>query len=329
MFGRESSENNTKIADDRQVLESIVKESFAEQKRARRWGVFFKSLTFAYLFIALWLFYPGRFDEAGAADKPHTGLIRIEGVIAADKPANANSVAVGMRAAFKNEHAKAVLLAINSPGGSPVQAGYIYDEIVRLRKEYPDKKLYAVIADLGASGGYYIAAAADEIYADKASLVGSIGVTASGFGFVGSLDKLGVERRHFTAGEHKAFLDPFSPLKQTEVEFWKGVLATTHQQFIEVVKRGRGDRLKLQEPADEQNLFSGLVWTGQQALDYGLVDGLGSAGYVAREIIGEEDIRDYTPKRSPLEVLTKQLGTAVGWGLAEALGVEARGVELK
>jgi len=206
------------------LIESILGEAFAEQRRARRWGVVFKSLTFLYLFGVGVVFYLGANLQNGGSAKTHVGVVRLEGVIAADQPANAGRVGAGLRAAFKNKKSKAVVVAINSPGGSPVQAGYIYDEMVRLKGKYPDKPLYAVIADIGASGGYYIAAAADEIYADKASLVGSIGVTASGFGFVDVMEKLGVERRHYTAGEHKAFLDPFSPIKEEEEAFWQSVL---------------------------------------------------------------------------------------------------------
>lgn len=314
--------------DEDQMLKSVAKEAFVEQRRARRWGVFFKLLTFLYLFIALMLFYPQGLGSKASKKEDHTALVRIDGVIAADQKANANSTASGLRQAFESEKAKAVLLAINSPGGSPVQAGYIYDEIMRLKELHPEKKVYAAIADLGASGGYYIAAAADEIYADKASLVGSIGVTASSFGFVEAIRKLGVERRHFTAGEHKAFLDPFSPLKEQEAEFWQDVLGKTHRQFIDVVKRGRGDRLNFDLSGgglDEKTMFSGLIWNGEHAVVLGLVDGLGSAGYVAREIIKAEDIVDYTPKDSPFEVLTRQLGASVGLGMAKAAGVSVSG----
>ena len=296
-----------------QVIERMLMESFREQKRARRWGILFKLLTFVYLFVLLVLLAKGMTPSSGLVHGPHTAVIDINGVIAADEQANADTIVQGLRDAFEAENAKAVILRINSPGGSPVQAGYVYDEIQRLRDQYPDKKVYAVISDLGASGAYYIAAAADEIYADKASLVGSIGVTASGFGFHEAIRKLGVERRIFTAGEHKAFLDPFSPLKEDEVAFWKEVLNTTHKQFIEQVKKGRGDRLK---PAPE--LFSGLVWTGEQALALGLIDGLGSAGYVAREIVGEEETVNDTPRPDPFETLVSRLGASFAEGLYRA-----------
>ena len=294
-----------------QLIEKLLFTAFAEQKRARRWGVFFKLLTFGYLFFALLLFFTGsNFGGVPKVSEPHVALVEVKGVIAEDELASANRLVSGLRRAFEAEHSKGVILAINSPGGSPVQAGYVYDEIFRLKAKHEDKKVYAVISDIGASGAYYIAAAADQIYANQASLVGSIGVTASGFGFVDTLDKLGIERRHFTAGEHKAFLDPFSPLKDDEKDFWQSVLDATHGQFIKAVKNGRGDRL-----ADEAMIFSGLVWSGEEAKDYGLVDGLGSAGYVARDIIGVEEIRNYSVRPSPLEDVVKMLGVSVGRGI--------------
>ncbi|MDO6526585.1 signal peptide peptidase SppA [Motilimonas sp. 1_MG-2023] len=299
---------------EQQWIKQYMKESFSEQKKSRRWGIVFKLLTFIYLFVALFMFLNiGGLKQGASVDKEHTALVKVTGVIAADQDANANIIVTGLRAAFENEHSKAVMLHINSPGGSPVQAGYVYDEIKRLRGIYPNKKLYAVISELGASGGYYIAAAADEIYADKASLVGSIGVTASSFGFTDTMEKLGVERRHFTAGEHKAFLDPFSPLKQEEKVFWQEVLNKTHQQFIKVVEDGRGDRLKATE-AD--GLYSGLIWNGEQALELGLIDGLGSPGQVARNVIKAEDIINYTVQPSPIDAFTKKLGIALGQGIS-------------
>ncbi|MFO6422504.1 signal peptide peptidase SppA [Motilimonas sp. KMU-193] len=302
---------------EQQWIKQYMKESFAEQKRSRRWGVVFKLLTFAYLFVGLYLFIDlSSLKASKGADETHTALVQVHGVIAADQDANANAIVTGLRRAFENEMSKAVILHINSPGGSPVQAGYVYDEIKRLRNIYPNKRVYAVISELGASGGYYIAAAADEIYADKASLVGSIGVTASSFGFTDTMEKLGVERRHFTAGEHKAFLDPFSPLKEDEKVFWQQVLDKTHQQFIDVVKQGRGERLVAD--ADQQ-LFSGLIWNGEQAIELGLIDGLGSAGKVARDIIKAEEIVNYTVQPSPLDAFTKKLGLALGQGISQHL----------
>lgn len=316
-------ENKTQVEDS--WIKVFIKENFAEQKKTRRWGIFFKSLTFLYLFGAMVLFFNVQTNLFNDPQKtPHTAMVKLNGVIAADEEANANVIVTGLRAAFKNEFSQAVMLVINSPGGSPVQAGYVFDEIQRLRLLYPDKKLYAVIAELGASGGYYVAAAADQIYADKASLVGSIGVTASSFGFVELMKKVGVERRHYTSGEHKAFLDPFSPSKEAERDFWQEVLDVTHRQFIQVVKTGRGDRLNL-EKAD---LFSGLIWNGEQALALGLIDGLGSPGFVAREVIKAENIVDYSVQPSALEKVTKMLGISIGNGFANQLVSDNSGINL-
>lgn len=300
------------------LLEDTLQAGIREQRRSRRWGIFFKLLTFAYLFGLLALFWPHMsFDDVSASSGRHTAVIDVNGVIADKAMASADNLVGSLRKAFKDSGTQAVVLRINSPGGSPVQSGYVYDEIRRLRAEYPDIKLYAVIADLGASGAYYIASAADEIYADKASLVGSIGVTAAGYGFVGAMEKLGVERRTYTAGEHKAFLDPFSPQKPEETAFWQGVLNTTHQQFIASVKAGRGERLKDKEHPE---LFSGLIWTGEQAKALGLVDGLGSVGYVAREVVGAEKLVDFTVKESPLELVSKGLGASLAEHLALWMG---------
>lgn len=311
---------------DRRILESIAHEAFAEQRRARRWGIFFKSLTFLYLFVVLLLFYPsfkGSMGEASTQEE-HTAVVRVHGVIAADEEASAGRIIRGLNAAFESQSAKAVVLAINSPGGSPVQASYVYDEIRRLREKYPEKPVYSVVADVGASGGYYIAVAADSIYANPSSLVGSIGVTASGFGFVEALEKLGVERRHYTAGKHKAFLDPFSPVDQREVDFWQTVLKSTHEQFIAVVREGRGDRIQWSE-----EIASGLVWNGEQALKLGLIDGLGGVRYVAREIVGAEELRDYTPKETPLKMILEDLGIAMGKGIATFIREQSLSLNLK
>lgn len=302
-----------------ELLEKSLLASVQEQRRSRRWGIFFKSLTFLYLFGALFLFSPfGGIDGSGAAGKPHTALIEVRGTIADQQEASADNLVTSLRRAFEDEQTRGVVLRINSPGGSPVQSGYVYDEIKRLRALHPEIKLYAVIADIGASGAYYIAAAADEIYADKASLVGSIGVTAAGFGFVETLDKLGVERRTYTAGEHKAFLDPFQPERQDEREFWQTVLQTTHRQFIDQVKQGRGDRLQ-----EHPDLFSGLVWSGEQALELGLIDGLSSASAVARDLVGTEELVDFTHRESPFQRFSRQLGTSIGNTLATHLGLTA------
>ncbi|MBA1205179.1 S49 family peptidase [Pseudomonas capeferrum] len=302
------------------LLEKTLLAGVQEQRRARRWGIFFKLLTFVYLFGILALFLPFMdVDKAASRSGSHTALIEVRGMIADQEPASADNLISSLREAFKDSGTRAVLMRINSPGGSPVQSGYVYDEIRRLRAEYPAIKLYAVITDLGASGAYYIASAADQIYADKSSLVGSIGVTAAGYGFVGAMEKLGVERRTYTAGEHKAFLDPFQPQKPDETAFWQGVLETTHRQFIASVKQGRGERLKDKEHPE---LFSGLVWSGEQALDLGLVDGLGSAGYVAREVVGEKNLVDFTVQESPFDRFSKRLGASVAERLAMWMGFQ-------
>ena len=300
------------------ILEKVALESFKEQRRARRWSIFFKLLTFAYLFVGIGLLVSGSSSlniEANRNDA-HTAIVRIHGAIMDDQDANAGMINESLRKAFENENSKAVVLAINSPGGSPVHAGYVYDEIVRLRVKYPEKKIYAVISDLGASAAYYIAAATDEIYADKASLVGSIGVISSSFGFTDVIKKIGVERRVFTSGDNKAFLDPFQPLKPEEKAFWQETLLVVHKQFIEQVKIGRGDRLQ-----DDDEIFSGFIWTGEQALDKGLIDGMGSVRSVARDIVGVEELVDYSFKRSPLDSFMKQIGASVAKQIAIEFGV--------
>ncbi|EQM71166.1 signal peptide peptidase SppA [Pseudomonas solani] len=302
------------------LLEKAVLAGVQEQRRSRRWGIFFKVLTFLYLFVALALFSP-LFDlqKTAARGESHTALVEVKGMIADGEAASADNIVGSLRAAFEDTKTKGIVLRINSPGGSPVQSGYIYDEIRRLRGEHADIKVYAVITDLGASGAYYIASAADEIYADKASLVGSIGVTAASFGFVELMGKLGVERRVYTSGEHKAFLDPFQAQKPDETAFWQGVLDTTHKQFIDSVKKGRGDRLKVE---GHPELFSGLVWSGEQALELGLVDKLGSTSYVAREVIGEKEIVDYTKQETPFDRFAKKLGASVAEQLALWMGFQ-------
>lgn len=315
------SEGDKEERNSWKLLEKTLLAGVQEQRRARRWGIFFKLLTFAYLFGALLVFSPlMQFGENKARSSSHTAVIDVRGTIADQESASADNVVGALRAAFKDPNTKGVILRINSPGGSPVQSGYIYDEIRRLRGEYPQIRLYAVISDLGASGAYYIASAADEIYADKSSLVGSIGVTAATFGFVDAMQRLGVERRVYTSGEHKAFLDPFQPQKREETEFWQGVLATTHRQFIDSVKKGRGDRLR---DGEHPELFSGLVWSGEQALELGLIDGLGSTSYVAREVVGEPELADFTVRESPLDRFSKKLGAGVAERLAMLTGLSA------
>ncbi|MEJ2680012.1 MAG: S49 family peptidase [Gammaproteobacteria bacterium] len=296
------------------LIEDLLSRSFKEQVRARRWGILFKSLTFLYLFVVLLLVLGQRIGGVSTREN-HTAVIDVEGMIAADKPANAEAIGHALQAAFESSHAQGILLRINSPGGSPVQAALIFDEIQRLRKKFPEKKVYAVISDMGTSGAYYIAAAADEIYANDSSLVGSIGVISMNFGFTELMDKVGVERRVFTAGQNKALLDPFLPLKGEEVAHFREVLGYVHKQFIDRVKRGRGDRLS------RQDLFNGLLWTGEQSVELGLIDGLASAEYVAREIIGEEKMVNYTPKLDPLQAIAGRLGASVTQAILSELSV--------
>lgn len=295
---------------ERRLVTRMSYEFLREQRRARRWGIFFKLLAFAYLAIFLLLSSPALPRLSALGGQGITALVDVQGVIAHDSAASADLIVRGLRAAFDDVNTRGVILRINSPGGSPVQAGYINDEIYRLRAKHPDIPLYAVIEDLCASGGYYVAVAADRIYADKASIVGSIGVRMDGFGFVESLDKLGVERRLLTAGENKGFLDPFSPLDPEHVEHVQKLLAEMHEQFINTVLKGRRDRL-----SDHAELFSGLIWSGERSLELGLVDELGSSGYVAREVIGAEKIVDFTPRDYSLEGLLRRGGATLFGGL--------------
>ncbi|WP_263079973.1 S49 family peptidase [Endozoicomonas sp. Mp262] len=306
------------------LLESLAMSSLKEQRRARRWGIFFKLLTFVWLFLMAGLVYKSVIVDVAAVSSSgaHTALVELNGVIGEGGEASADNVVTGLRAAFEDKGTRAVVLRINSPGGSPVQSGYIYDEIVRLRKLYPETPLYSVITDMGASGGYYVASAADAIYANKASLVGSIGVISSGFGFVEAIERLGITRRTYTAGEHKAFMDPFQPMDKEVTGHWQASLDTIHQQFIDSVKHGRGDRL-----ANDPDIFSGMVWTGEKARELGLVDGLGSTGYVAREVIGEENIMDFTPRLTPLERFARDFGVGATRVMLSVMG--GNGLQLR
>ncbi len=303
----------------RDLLNRLAFASINEQRRTRRWGIFFKFMVFAYIFFILFYIPNDWSGDSNTGDGMHTALIEVSGVIAADAPAGADTVVGGLRAAFEDENTAGIIMRINSPGGSPVQSGYIYDEIKRLRALHPEIPLYAVVVDVCASGGYYIAAAADEIYADKASMVGSIGVLMNGFGFTGAMEKFGVERRLLTAGESKGFLDPFSPMKEKDVEHVKGMLGNIHQQFITAVKEGRGDRL-----VDSEKIFTGLVWSGEQAVELGLVDALGSSSYVAREVIGAENIVDFTPRPDYFEQFADRIGITMANVLSSQLGMNLR-----
>lgn len=300
------------------VINRLAFAALNEQRRSRRWNIFFKSLLFAYLLLILVMMYlPGSVDKAALKTGRHTGLVEINGVIADDTEANADDIISGLRAAFKERNTAGIILRINSPGGSPVQAGYVNDEIKRLRDLYPQKKVYAVVTDVCASGGYYIAVAADEIFADKASMIGSIGVLMNSFGFVDAMEKLGIERRLYTAGESKGFLDPFSPEKPADINHVKKMLGTIHRQFIDIVKQGRGQRLK-----EDDRLFTGLVWTGEESMELGLIDGLGSSSYVAREIIEAENIVNYTPRETVLERFAERIGASFASTLARVMSLQ-------
>lgn len=276
--------------------EQAIWEIHSQYRRHNRWqlatnfiralGIMMFPLTFLVLTLA-----NGQLFGESPRSKPHTAFISMRGEISSGGAIDADRFIPAIKNAFENEHSKAVILRINSPGGSPVPSGRIHDEIVELRKAHPEKKAYAVIDDIGASGGYYIAVATDEIYADRASLVGSIGVISATFGFTGLMDKLGIERRAITAGEHKALLDPFSPLDPVIKRFWEKLLAQTNDQFVSRVKAGRGQRL-----TDNPVIFSGLIWNGEQAKELGLIDGLASMESVARNVIGESNLQDYTPR---------------------------------
>jgi len=298
------NDNNTSW--EREVVTQLAESSLREQRRARRWGILFKSLTFAYIAAIIFMYSDADISSVNLNEK-HTALVELNGVISDKDEANADSVVTALRDAFENDNSAGVILRINSPGGSPVQSGYIYDEIRRLREKYPDTPLYAVVTDICASGGYYIASAADKIYADKASIVGSIGVRMDNFGFVEAIDKLGVERRTLTAGENKALLDPFLPENEKAKAHMQTMLTEIHQQFIDSVKQGRGDRLD----TSVEGIFSGLIWTGEAAVGIGLVDELGSSSHVAREVIGEETIVNYTVKQDIFERFAERLGSTV------------------
>jgi protease-4 len=290
---------------ERKTIEKLAFAAMEEQRRSRRWGIFFKSLTFLYL-ITLLLIGMDWIGKDAVAKLDHTALIDIQGVIGPDADVDAESVVSSLQAAFENKRTKGLILRINSPGGSPVQSGIINDEIKRLRALHPEVPVYAVVEDICASGGYYIAAAADEIYVDKASIVGSIGVLMDGFGFTGTMEKLGVERRLLTAGENKAILDPFSPPNERHQQFAQNMLDEIHQQFIDIVREGRGERLK-----ETSETFSGLFWTGEASIKMGLADGLGSSEYVAREVIKEERIVDFTVREDIASRFAKRLGATM------------------
>lgn len=299
---------------ERKVLEKVALESIAEQRRGRRWGIFFKLLGFAYLIAVLGFVVDWGQSETLAEGHKYTALVNLTGIIQAKGDANADRVVSALQEAFEDKNTAGIILRINSPGGSPVQAGIINDEMRRLRKAHPDKPLHVVVEDVCASGGYYIAAAADKIFVDKASIVGSIGVLMDGFGFTGTMEKLGVERRLLTAGESKGFLDPFSPQNEAHKAHAKEMLDEIHQQFIDVVKQGRGKRLK-----ETPEMFSGLMWSGARSIELGLADGYGTVDSVARDVIKAADIRDFTVKQNLAERFAKQFGADMAEGAANVL----------
>ena len=306
---------------ERDVLEKLAMAAVTEQRRARRWGVFFKTLMFVYLIgIGAMAFYP-KFEKGISGEgNEHTAIIDVVGVIAENEPASAESVIEGLRDAVKDKNTKGVVLNINSPGGSPVQATYIYDEIRRLKQKYPDMPFYAVVSDLCASAGYYVAVAADKIYVNQSSMIGSIGVLMNGFGFVNMMKKLGVDRRLIISGEHKALMDPFSPVNEEETKHMQTLLDDVHQQFISAVRIGRGKRL-----IEFDEMFSGLVWTGTQGIKLGLADDYGSVDSVARDVIGTKKKLNFTPQERFLDKIAGKFGASFG----HALGATISGFSMR
>ncbi|MDO9268927.1 MAG: S49 family peptidase [Methylobacter sp.] len=306
---------------EREVIEKLALAAVTEQTRARRWSIFFKSLMFVYLIAVFGVaMYPKFSQDIGGDSKDHTAVIDVVGMIAEGKDANADSIIESLRNAVKDKHTKGIILHANSPGGSPVQSSYVYEEIRKTKKEHPDLPIYAVVSDICASGCYFIVSASDKIFVNPSSLVGSIGVLMDGFGFVDGMQKLGVERRLFTAGAHKAMLDPFSPSKEDETQYIQGLLNQVHQQFIGAVKSGRGDRLK-----ENPDMFSGLVWTGEEGVKLGIVDGVGNQDYVAKELIGAETLVDFSRQEHLIDKIAGKLGASFG----QVIGSLVQGVSLR
>jgi protease-4 len=297
-----------------QALQAVLREYIGEQRLRRRWGIFFKLLGFAFLAGGLaWCFDLGPWSHLDGKPE-HTAVIAIDGDIEADAPSNAENLIAALQAAFDDSGTRAVVLRINSPGGSPVQAGMVYDEIARLRQEYPAIPVYAVIEEIGASGAYYIAAAADQIYVNRASIVGSVGVLIDGFGFTGAMQKLGIERRLLVAGANKAILDPFTPLSDAHRRHAQSTIDEVHRQFIAAVRSGRGKRLK-----ETPELFSGLFWTGEKSIALGLADDLGTVDSVAREVVEAPDLIDYTRPDDLVDRVARRFGARLGVALRGAL----------
>lgn len=311
------SELDPKTRKSWQMIEKLVLQNSRNQRNQQRWSIFFRLVFFVYIGVIIWMLWPVSTGSVSLAQGPHVAQVSVNGVIAAGKPASAKRIIHGLESAFASD-SKLIMLKINSPGGSPVQAGEVYREINYLKGEYPDKKVVAVITDVGASGAYYIAAAADQIYADQASIVGSIGVIMRGFGLQGAIEKLGIKRRVMAAGSNKDMLDPFQPVTKQQKKYVQTMLDDIHQQFIHAVKKGRGDRLKVKGHPD---IFSGLFWTGDQALKLGLIDGLGSPREVARKLTGDSNIVDYTVYPSRLKRLLKRLGASISHSALNMLGM--------
>ncbi|NOT13547.1 MAG: S49 family peptidase [Methylococcaceae bacterium] len=305
---------------EREIIEKIALASITEQTRARRWGVFFKSMMLVYL-IAVFVaaMYPSLEKDFGSDSKGHTAVINLVGMIAENTDANAADIIASLRNAVKDKSTKGIILHANSPGGSPVQSNYVFEEIRNIKKEHPTLPIYSVVSDICASGCYYIASASDKIFVNPSSLIGSIGVLMDGFGFVDSMQKLGIERRLLTAGSHKAMLDPFSPPRQDETQFMQGLLDQVHQQFISAVKTGRGDRLK-----ETPDMFSGLVWTGEEGVKLGIADDFGNDDYVAKNIIGTEHQVDFTKQGRLIDKLAGKLGASFG----QTIGSLVQGITL-
>lgn len=318
-----AEENNAQDSRwQKEVIEKLAMSSLKEQKTTRRWGIFFKVLTFIYLFVILAYALGWVVKEGKSSVGEHTALIDVSGVIMPGGEVNAESFIGSLADAYDNKGTKGIIFRINSPGGSPVQAGMINEEIKRQRKLHPDIPVYAVVEDICASGGYYIAAAADKIYVDKASIVGSIGVLMDGYGFTGVMEKVGVERRLLTAGKNKAMLDPFSPVNPEHVAFAQTMLNEIHEQFKAVVREGRGSRLK-----ETPDTFSGLFWSGEESINIGLADALGSSEYVARDVIKQKEIVDFTYRETFADRFAKRLGASIAKNIG--FDIESTGIKLR